>query len=281
VPVLLDLARSLIIVNLEAIVNRKMKTSLSTAAALFVLCAGFAIPLARRTAAQGSELHVMVSDGMKTVVEELTPQIERSIGRKLVMRFDSSRNLRDKIQAGEPFDAVIITSEVLDDLVRQGKISAASRREISRTGIGVGVRAGAPKPDISTPDALKQTLLNAKSLAFNPTGASSVHTYDMMARLGIADIMKPKLMLDPEPGRPQKNVADGKTDLVISLIPEIRFFPGVDLVGPLPAELQSYVNFAVGVAANAHDADGAKSLIQFLTGPATQPVLKAKGMEPR
>jgi len=261
-------------------VNRKMKTSLSIAAALIVLSAGFAIPFAHSTPGQTPELRVMVSDGMKTVVEELTPQIEHSIGRKLVMRFDSSRNLRDKIQAGEPFDAVIITSEVLDDLGRQGKVSAASRREISRTGIGVGVRAGTPKPDISTPDALKQTLLDAKSLAFNPTGASSVHTYDMMARLGIADIMKPKLKLDPEPGRPQKNVAEGKVDLVISLIPEIKYFPGVDLVGPLPAELQSYVNFAMAAAASPHDADGAKALIQFMAGPAVPPVLKAKGMEP-
>ena len=258
--------------------NRKIRISLSVATAIFVLCAG--IPFARRTPAQTADLRVMVSDGMKTVIEELTPQIEHSIGRKLVMRFDSSRNLRDKIQAGEPFDAVIITSEVLDDLARQGKISAASRREISRTGIGVGVRAGAPKPDINTPDALKQTLLNAKSLAFNPTGASSVHTYDMMARLGIADAMKPKLKLDPEPGRPQKNVAEGKVDLVISLIPEIKYFPGVDLVGPLPAELQSYVNFAMATATNARDADGAKALIQFMAGPAVPPVLKAKGMEP-
>ena len=261
--------------------NWNRQTSLSIAAALLVLCAGFAIPFARSTPAQGADLRVLVSDGMKTVIEELTPQIEHAIGRKLVMRFDSSRNLRDKIQAGESFDAVIITSEVLDDLARQGKTSAASRHEISRTGIGVGVRAGAPKPDISTPDAVKFTLLNAKSLAFNPTGASSVHTYDMMARLGIADAMKSKLMLDPEPGRPQKNVAEGKADLVISLIPEIKYFPGVDLVGPLPTELQSYVNFAIAAASNAHDAAGASALIKFITGPAVPPVLKAKGMEPR
>jgi molybdate transport system substrate-binding protein len=97
--------------------------------------------------------------------------------------------------------------------------------------------------------------------------------------MGITDAVKPKLMLDSEAGRPQMNVAGGKTELVISLIPEIEFFPGVDLAGPMPAGFQSYVNFGGGIAANAHDAEGAKALIQFLTGPQVVPVLKAKGME--
>jgi molybdate transport system substrate-binding protein len=266
---------------LEEILNRTIRTALSIAAAIFVLVAGFMILAARRTPAQTAELRVMTSDGMKPAVQELTPEIERATGRKLAAQFNSSKNLRDKILAGEPFDAAIITSDVLDDLIKQGKITAASRREISRTGMGVGVRAGAPKPDISTPEALKRTLLNAKSLSFNPTGASASHTYDMLGRLGITDAMKPKLVLDPEPGRPQQDVAEGKVEIVISLIPEIKFFPGVDLVGPVPADFQSYVSFAAGVATNARDADGAKALIQFLTGPALPPVLKAKGMEPR
>jgi molybdate transport system substrate-binding protein len=222
----------------------------------------------------------MVSDGMKTVVEELTPQIEHSVGRKLAAQFNSSKNLRDKIQSGKPFDAAILTTDVLDDLIQQGKIMPATRAEISRTGMGVGVRAGAPKPDISTPEALKQTLLGAKSISFNPTGASAVHAYDMFARLGITETVKPKLILDAEAGRPQMNVAGGKAELVISLIPEIKFFPGVDLVGPIPPDFQSYINFAAGTATNAHDKDAAKALIQFIAGPTVASVLKAKGMEP-
>ncbi|MBZ5660170.1 MAG: substrate-binding domain-containing protein [Acidobacteriia bacterium] len=261
--------------------NRNIKSTLSIASAVLALAAGFLIPAARRTPAQTAELRVMTSDGMKPSVEEMTPQIEHATGRKLVAQFDSSKNLRDKIQAGEPFDAAIITSDVLDSLIQQGKISAPSRREISRTGIGVGVRAGAAKPDIGTVEAFKRTLLNAKSISFNPSGASAVHIYDMFARMGITDTMKPKLILDTEAGRPQQNVAEGKADLVVTLIPEIKFFPGVELVGPVPAELQSYVNFAAGVATNARDAEGAKALIRFLAGPAAPPVLKAKGMEPR
>jgi len=261
-------------------VNRKIGNAIMIAAAILVLSAGLFSLSARRTPAQSTELRVMVSDGMKTVVEELTPQIEHSTGRRLAAQFNSSKNLRDKIQAGEPFDAAILTSDVLDDLIKQGKITADTRAEISRTGIGVGVRAGAPKPDISSPDALKRTLLNAKSISFNPTGASAAHTYDMFARLGITDAVKPKLMLDAEAGRPQMNVAGGKAELVISLIPEIKFFPGVDLVGPIPADFQSYINFAAGISANPRDADAAKALIKFITGPAIVPVLKAKGMEP-
>ncbi len=260
--------------------NRKISIAITLAVAILALSFGLFSLIARGTLAQTTDLHVMISDGMKTVVEELTPQIEHSTGRKLAAQFNSSKNLRDKIQAGEPFDAAILTSDVLDDLIKQGKIASGGRAEISRTGMGMGVRAGAPKPDISTPDALKRTLLAAKSISFNPTGASASHTYDMFSHLGITDAVKPKLILDAEAGRPQMNVAGGKAELVISLIPEIQFFPGVDLVGPIPPDFQSYINFAAGIATNAHDADAAKKLIQFITGPAVVPVLKAKGMEP-
>jgi molybdate transport system substrate-binding protein len=264
----------------EEIVSGKITTAIAFAAAILAVSAGWIGLLARGTPAQTTELRVMISDGMKTVVEELAPQIEHSIGRKFAAQFNSSKNLRDKIQAGEPFDAAILTSDVLDDLIQQGKIASGGRAEISRTGMGMGVRAGAAKPDISTPDALKKTFLNAKSISFNPTGASATHTYDMFSRMGITDAVKPKLILDSDAGRPQMNVAGGKSELVISLIPEIKFFPGVDLVGPIPSAYQSYINFAGGIAAGAHDAEGAKALIQFLTGPAVVPVLKAKGMEP-
>jgi molybdate transport system substrate-binding protein len=147
---------------------------------------------------------------VKAVVEEITPEIEHATGRKLAAQFNSSKNLRDKIQAGEPFDAAILTSDVLDDLIQKGKISADGRAEVASTGMGIGVRAGAPKPDISPPEALKHTLLSAKSISFNPTGASATHTYDMFSHLGITDAVKPKLMLDAEAGRPQMNVAGGK-----------------------------------------------------------------------
>ena len=260
---------------------RKTKRALAIAGVALSLSVAAVLLFARHTPAQTKELRVFISDGMKPVVQELTPQIEKAIGCKLAPQFNSSKNLKDKILNGESFDAAIVTTEVLDDLIKQGKVAGPSRVDISRTGMGVGVRAGAAKPDISSPEALKQALLKAKFISFNPTGASAPHTFAMIDKLGITHEIKPKLMLDAEAGRPQQNVIDGKADLVISLIPEIKFFPGVDLVGPVPAEFQSYVNFAGGAAANGQEADAAKALLHFITGPAAAPVIKAKGMEPR
>ena len=257
-----------------------MKLS-TIAAAAMAITAGFILLFAQKTPAQGTELVVVVSDGMKPSVEELVPQMEHTIGRKLNVQYNSSKNIREKIQSGESFDVAILTTDIIDDLIKQGKIAAGSRTEIARTGMGVGVRAGAAKPDVSTPEALKRVLVNAKSVSFNPSGASAPHVYNIFDRLGIADSMKPKLMLDPEPGRPQMNVADGKADLVITLIPEIKFFKGVELVGPVPADLQSYISFGAGIASNTKNADAGKALIKFITSPAAAPVLKSKALEPR
>jgi len=189
------------------------------AAAILAAGIGFIFLFARQTPAQGTELVVVVSDGMKPSVEELVPQMEHAIGRKIMAQYNSSKNIREKIQSGEAFDVAILTTDIIDDLIKQGKIAAGTRAEIARTGMGVGVRAGAPKPDVSTPEALKRVLVSAKSISFNPSGASAPHVYDIFEHLGITDGVKPKLMLDPEAGRPQMNVADGKCDLVITLIP--------------------------------------------------------------
>ena len=253
---------------------------ITIAVSVLALGAWLVLTLAPRTPAQ-SELRVFTSDGMKPTLEALIPQIEQSIGCKLAPQFNSSKNLREKIQAGEPFDVAILTSDVVDDLIQKGKIAADSRTDLARTGLGVGVRAGAAKPDISTPAALKKTLLAAKSIAFNPTGASAVHNYEMFERMGITDSVKPKLMLDSEAGRPQQNVADGKADLVITLIPEIKFFPGVDLAGPVPTDFQSYVSFSAGIATKTSETAASKALIQFIKGPKGTAMLKAKAMEPR
>ena len=259
--------------------HKKTVRVLATAVALALLGAATCSFFARRTPAQTPALNLMISDGMKTVFEELTPQIEQATGRKLAAQFNSSKNLRDKILAGEPFDAAILTADVLDDLIKQGKIAAGGRADISRTGIGMGVRAGTTKPDISTAESLRRTLMNAKAISFNPTGASSVHTNDMLMRLGIAQAVKTKLILSAEPGRPQMDVADGKSEVVFSLIPEIKGFPGVDLVGPVPAEFQSYINFAGGISTSAHDAAAALALIKFFSSPEVAQVMAAKGME--
>ena len=143
----------------------------------------------------------------------------------------------------------------------------------------MGVRAGAPKPDISTPEAMKRTLLNAKSIAFNRDGASAVHINEMVQHLGIADKVKPKFMPEVGAGQPQRDVAAGKAEMVITLIPEIADFQGLDLVGPLPSELQSYIDFSAGVAVKSQNAPAAKALIKFLKDPSITSILKTKGVD--
>lgn len=233
------------------------------------------------TPAQSTGLVVLSSNGVKPAVEGLVPQLERSTGQRVTVQFGSSKPLNEKIQAGEPFDVAILTSDNIDDLIRQGKIAPDTRSEFARTGIGVGIRAGAAKPDIATPEALKRTLLNAKSITLNPTGASATYVHAMLERMGIAENVKGKLILDAGSGQPQRNVAEGRAELVFTLIPEIVFFPGVELAGPLPATFQNYISFAAGVATNSRKAEAAKALVRFLTSPAAEPILRAKGLEPR
>jgi molybdate transport system substrate-binding protein len=231
--------------------------------------------------AQSADLHVLISNGVKGATNELLPVAEASLKCRAVTQYNASAVLKDKIVSGEAFDVAILTSDVIDDLVKQGKIVAGSRVPVTRIGIGLGVRAGAAKPDISTPEALKQALLQAKSLTFNPNGASSAYTDKIFAQLGIAEQMKSKIILEAESERSQKDVADGKAEMILTLIPEVTSIPGVQLVGPLPSEVQKYMNFSAGVAAGSKSPERAKALIKALTGPSAAPVFKSKGMESR
>ena len=242
---------------------------------------GFFFLLPREARAQSSAVRVLSSNGIKAVMEELLPQCERAIGHPIEIQFNSAAVLKQKIDAGEAFDVAILTPVLIDDLIQQGKISTGTRSDIARAGIGIAVRAGARKPDISTPAALKEALLHAKSITYARVGASRTYIEKMYERLGIADAVRGKIILQDASGRPQTSVAEGAAEMVITLISEILPVPGIELVGPLPAELQTYITLAAGVGAHAHNAEAAQALIRFLTGPAAAPTFKAKGMEPR
>ena len=155
--------------------------------------------------------------------------------------------VKKQIENGEAFDVAILTSDVIDDLAKAAKIAAGTRTEIARCGIGIGVRAGAAKPDIKTTDALKKTLLAAKSITYAQDGASRNYILQMEDKLGIADAMKAKTILEQGSVRSNARVADRCAQMIMTLVSEILPAPGVQLVGPLPAELQHYVNFAVGI----------------------------------
>jgi len=171
-------------------------------------------------------------------------------------------------------------SEAIDQLVKSGKVGPKAT-PLARSGVGVGVRTGAPKPEIGTPEAMKRTLLKAKSVTYAEDGASRVFVEKMEERLGVASDVKAKTMLTHGSGAATANVADGKSDLVLTLASEILPVHGIELVGPLPESLQGYINFAAGIAVRTKNAEAAKGVIQFLTGPAAGQVYKAKGMEAR
>jgi molybdate transport system substrate-binding protein len=251
------------------------------AAAAWIAAALLMLPGTPIKSADAAELKVLISTALKTSMADLAPRFERASGHKLAATFGSSVSLKQRIDAGEMFDVAILTPDLIDELIKAGKIAPAARVDIARTGIGVAIRAGAPRPDISTVAAFKQTLLAAKSITYgDPTrgGLSSVHFVKVLDRLGIAEAMKPKTRLG-SPSEGVRPVAAGEAELGIGQLSEIMLVKGVERLGPIPAELQSYTNLAAGIAVGTQDPTGAKAFIEFLASPASLPVLQAAGME--
>ena len=241
-------------------------------AKLSILAAVFAMP------AHAAEVRVFSSNALKTVLEELAPQFEKASGHKLIVTFKSAAALKVDIEKGEACDVAILTTSALDDLIKQGKLTAATRTEIARSGAGVAVRKGAPKPDISTTEAFKRAMLNAKSITFVEQGATGIYLKTLFVRLGIADELKPKIKLAATAAA--EYVARGEAEIGMTQISEILPIAGAELVGPLPPEIQAYTNFPAAVSANTKVAEPASALIKYLTTPEASAVLKAKGLEP-
>lgn len=228
--------------------------------------------------AEAAEVKAIGANPMKAVVQELGAQFERDTGHKLVTKFVSGPVVKREIDAGETFDLAISATPVIDALMKEGKIVPGTRADVAYAAVGVGVRAGAPKPDIGSVEAFKQALLNAKSVAHSPGGPSGVYFKRVLDRLGIAEEMKPKLR--PMSGYALvKAVPSGEAEMIISSMPDIMT-EGTVSVGPLPPELQLYIRFAAGVGTHAKEAEAAKVLIKFLTAPTAVSVIKARGMEP-
>jgi len=239
---------------------------------------GFALLLVQGLAADAAEVKVIAGVAMRAMMGELGPQFERAMGHKLVIWYGHAGSIPRRIKAGEAFDLLVSGSLGLDEYTKQGKIAADTRTGIARVGMGVGARAGAPKPDISSADAFKRALLNAKSVTYNPEGAPGIHLAGVLERLGIAQQMKAKTK--PVAKGVVQAVADGKAELGFAFTNEVLSVRGAELVGPFPPELQRYTLFTAGVATAAKQPEAAKALIKFLRSPAAVAVIKAKGMEP-
>ena len=226
-----------------------------------------------------AEIRVLSVQPLKTFLDELGPEFERTTGHKLMIKYNVSAALKRQIDAGETFDVALILPAIIDDLLKQGKVAAGTRTDISRAAVGVAVKKGAPKPDIGSAETLKRTLLNAKSIAYSGEGASGIYFKSVLERLGIAAEMNPKLKpLGSSAVVP--SVANGEVELAVISPPAILAEPGAELVGILPKELQNYVVYTAGVSATAKDADAAKALLKYLTTPAAMSVMKSKGLEP-
>ncbi len=226
------------------------------------------------------EIRVLASNGVKAALKELGPAFERASGHRLAIRFGLGADLKRRIESGEAFDLAILTGAAIDDLARQGKVDALSRAPIARSGVGIGIRKGTPRPDIATADALKRTLLAAKSITWAKEGVGGVYFAGLLERMGIAGSIKPKAVLAASGEEVGRLVAEGKAELGVMLANELMAAPGVELLGPLPAEVQGYTVFHAGVGVGSKDSAAAKALIEFLTTPSAGAVFRAKGQEP-
>lgn len=240
---------------------------------------GLTVLLVQPVIERPTEIKVFTTRAIATVLDKVGPEFERATGHKLSVTTDIAIKMVRRIQAGEPFDFLVAAPEQIDGLIRNGKITADTRTNLARSGIGVEVRAGARKPDISSVEAFKRALLNAKSIAYLREGQSGVYLAAMIERLGLAEALNSKVTR-PESDIVSELVAKGEVELGMVVVTQILTTPGVALVGLLPPELQSYVVFAAGVSTNSRASSAAKDLIKFLTGPSAITVMKSQGMEP-
>ena len=231
-----------------------------------------------------SEIGVVATTALKTSIDALTPEFEAATGFKLNCSYGPSKRIFKQVAEGEANDVTIVTADLIEDLVKQGRIVANSGTDLARSAMALAVQKGAPKPDISTAEKFKEAMLNAKSLGMsNPVGGgtSGGVLASAFERLGIAEQMKPKLVFGP--GGPAGLIGNflvrKEVEIGIQQLPELMAVPGIDIVGPLPPGIQSVSTFCAGVSTGARDAEAGRAFIKFLASPAAAAVLRAKGME--
>lgn len=229
--------------------------------------------------AQAAELKVIAGGSMTAPLNQLSPEFEKATGHKLSIHFDSTPNIIARVNSGTPFDVVVVPVDVFKDAAAKARFAPGPTIDIARVGYGMVVRSGAPKPDISTPDAFKKALLTASSVAYLPTSAAGAYVMKVFERLGIAEEMKAKTKVQASPSQIPQAVAKGEAEIGVFLS-NVLIAPGVDMVGPFPGDLQQELVFTSAVAADTGEASAAKALIDYLRSPAASAVIKATGMTP-
>ena len=242
-------------------------------AAALLLTAGSAL---------AADIDAMITTAMKAAIDGIVPSFERTNGHIVRVVYGPSGGLARRFNAGEPADLIVVGSEVLDELIKQGKV-APERTDIARTGIGIAVRKGAPRPDVSTPEALKRALLAAKSVGHTAPaggGVTAVHLLKMFETLGIAAEVaaKTKLAAGGPSGRVSVLVSSGEAEIGMQLVSELMSNPEVEVIGMLPDELQLMIVTSGGITMGAKQPDAARALIRHLATPAAAAIYKTKGL---
>jgi molybdate transport system substrate-binding protein len=258
-----------------------MKSILSKIRALSL---GFAATVLLTGSAGAAEVRVMISGGLTAAYQALVPEFERTTGNKVLTAYGPSMGttanaIPVRLERGEPADVLIMVGYALGDLIKNGKVIADSRVDLVKSPIGVAVKSGAPKPDISSADALKRALLAAKSVAYSDSASGVYVSTEMFAKLGIADAMKDKAKKIPATPVGEI-VARGEAEIGLQQISELKAVQGIDIVGPLPNDLQKITVFSAGIATVSKEPDAGKALIKFLASPAARDALVKSGLEP-
>lgn len=227
-------------------------------------------------AADAADLKLLISNAVITVMQELAPKFEAASGHKLDITYGSTNPLKARIEKGDAFDLTILGENAIDDLIKQGRLVAPTRTVVARSGLGLAIRKGAPKPNISTAEGFKRTLLDAKSIAYLEDGLTGTYLRVLFQRLGITDDMKSKY----RSARGAEAVARGDVELGVTQISEILHQTGTELAGPLPAEIQNYTHFVAAISTDARQAQAARAFLKYFSSPDAARVIRANGLEP-
>jgi molybdate transport system substrate-binding protein len=233
--------------------------------------------------ADAAEIKVLATIALQSVMEDVTPRFEKTTGHKVTSTFGLGVVMVQRVREGEVADLVLAPRSAIDGLIKAAKLEPGSDVSLARSSIGVAVRKGAPKPDISTPEALRRALIAAKSISYsNPAfgSTSAVHFAKVLGRLGIAEEINAKTKFPPEGGFAARLLATGEAEMAVQQIGELISVPGVELLGPLPGELQLVTIFAAAIPSAAHQAESARALIKYLQSPEAMAVMKTKGLDP-
>jgi molybdate transport system substrate-binding protein len=231
------------------------------------------------TLTDAAEIKVLSTQATEEAYRELVPQFEKATGHKVTTVFTGTLGAQKRLADGENYDMIIMSAPSIDAQIKVGKVVAGSRVDIAKSGVGVGVPKGAPKPDISTTEALKKSLLAAKSIGYS-TGPSGVYMISLFEKLGLADQVKDRLKQTPTGVFVGTIIASREVEIGFQQVSELSNFPGVDYVGPLPADVQNTTVFSSGMIVDAKEVEAAKALVKFLTSPDAGSAFKKRGMEP-